>query len=455
MTRRLVLNAVLRGQVGGHAAAWRVSSADVADVTTLPYWVSLAETLERARFDTLFFADVLALVEDPGMSLGWPLDPFVLITALAARTSDIGLVATHSTTFNQPYSTARQLASIDHLSGGRAGWNVVTSTSDAAAQNHGAQQIPEHDLRYRVADDYLQAVKKLWVAWQPDALVADRGTGVLVDPDAVRAVNHEGEFHRVRGPITTTRSPQTVPLIAQAGGSPAGIDLAGKHADLVYARQVELGAAQEYYARIKRSAVAHGRSPSDVLVLPGVVPVIGDTAAEALDTVRALREANGLERRLPDLEAALGLELSAADLDRPFPYDALAAHGTVSPLARSIAEAAPGTLRDVVQHTYGAFAESSGHRVVAGTAEQVAQDLAQWFAADAIDGVSVHVNVLPDDLDAFADRVVPLLQERGLVQTEYAPGTLRDKLGLPLPAVDTSGFTPFWPAHSRTPEVVA
>lgn len=447
MSRRLILNAVLRGQLGGHTAAWRVSSSDVREVTTLGYWTGLASTLEKAKFDSLFFADVLAVPDDPNMSLQWPVDPLILIASIGAVTKDIGVVATHSTSFNSPYNTARQLSAIDHLTGGRAGWNVVTSSLEGSAGNFGSTPLPEHDLRYRVAGDYLDAVKKLWTAWADDAIVADRVSGQLFDTDRIRSVHHDGEFFEVRGPITTSRSPQTVPVIAQAGGSAPGIDLAARHADIVYTRQVDLQGAQQYYSAIKNGAVGYGRNPEHVKILPGFVPVVGDSEAEAVDYVRHLRDLNDLPRRLPQFGDAVGISFDRSDLDEEFPYEKLdvsTGSAVRSQIQRSGVVSGPVSLREVLQQVYGPMSESSGHRVVANTASRIADTIAEWFHARALDGISVHPHVLPDGLDAFAESVVPLLQDRGLVQTEYAPGTLRDKLGLPIPTVDDTAFTPAW-----------
>ncbi|PRY13057.1 NtaA/DmoA family FMN-dependent monooxygenase [Kineococcus rhizosphaerae] len=397
-----VLNAVLRGQLGGHTAAWRVSRADVTANTTLEYWSELGRVLEEAVFDALFLADTLAVPDDPASPLQWPLDPFILVAALAGSTEHLGLVATHSTTFNEPFTTARQLASIDHLTRGRAGWNVVTSTDDNSARNYGRDRLPEHDLRYEVAQDYVTAVIALLSAWEPDPFVADRESGELLRRDAVREVNHHGPHYRVRGPLHTTRSPQTVPLIAQAGGSPSGIDLAGRFADVVYTRQPDLQGSVDYRRRVRAAAVGHGRAADDVRVLPGVVPVVGASRDAAL-------------QRVHDLQAA-------------------------DTVARDRFDHAPT----------GPQAESSGHRLLAGTALQIADDLTRWYEAGALDGVSVHVNVLPDDLEAFAASVLPILRSRGLVREEYAPGTLRERLGLPAPRVDESAFGPRWSEPVRT-----
>ncbi|WP_220291764.1 NtaA/DmoA family FMN-dependent monooxygenase [Microbacterium trichothecenolyticum] len=396
MTAPLILNAVLRGQLGGHTAAWRVSRAEIAANTTLEYWAELAGILEDARFDTLFLADTLAVPDDPATPLQWPLDPFILIAALASATSSIGLVATHSTTFNDPFTTARQLASIDHLTKGRAGWNVVTSLDDNAALNYGRDRLPEHDLRYDIAQDYVAAVIELLHGWAPDALVADRDSGELVRRDAVRAIDHAGPYHRVRGPLHTTRTPQTVPLLAQAGGSPAGVDLAGRYADIVYTRQLDIHGAVDYRRRVRAAAVHHGRAAHHVRILPGVVPVVAGSRGEALDRVEELRRTDAAAR---------------------------ARHGYAAG---------------------GPAAESSGHRILAGTAIEIADDISRWHDAGALDGISVHVNVLPDDLEVFAETVVPLLRRRGLIESAYEAGTLRDRLGLPTPDADESGFSPRW-----------
>lgn len=303
--------------------------------------------------------------------------------------------------------------------------------------------LPEHDLRYRVAGDYLDAVKKLWTAWADDAIVADRVSGELFDTSRIRSIHHDGQSFDVRGPITTSRSPQTVPVIAQAGGSEPGIDLAAKHADIVYTRQVDLEGAQKYYSAIKNGAAGYGRNPEHVKILPGFVPVVGDSEAEAVDYVRHLRELNDLPRRLPQFSDAVGIRFDRSDLDDEFPYEKLdvSSGSAIRTRTQRSGEDTRVSVGEVLQQVYGPMTESSGHRVVANTASRIADTIAVWFHARTLDGISVHPHVLPDGLDAFADSVVPLLQDRGLVQTEYAPGTLRDKLGLPVPTVDDSAFT--------------
>lgn len=449
----LILNLVLRVQ-GSHGAAWRHPSSQVERIPTLDYYADLARTAERGGFDTLFLTDTLAAPGVPEDSLQWPLDPIAVLSAVAARTSSIGLIGTHSTTFNEPYTTARQFASLDHVSDGRAGWNVVTSSSELSASNYGLEELPEHDGRYRRAQEFLEVAIALWNAWRPDAVLADRAGDRLVDPEGVRAVNHRGEHFSVRGPLNVPRSPQGVPLLAQAGSSEAGRELAARFADVVYVQQNDVEEAVRFRSGLRSRAAALGRRPDAVRVLPGLIPYLGRTEAEARDLQFELLDLHGTDRLLDRLSGVLGRSLTGRRLDAPFPAELVADAvdtGQSKSLAFRLAEylsTGSRTLREVL-----AWVDSgSFHRTIVGTAEQVADGIEDWFRRGALDGVSVIPPLLPQGLDDVVEQVVPILQERGLRPAVPRRGTLRDRLGLPAPVADESAFTPHFDSLPRVPE---
>ena len=307
MTQKsLLLNFVIRAH-GSHAGGWRHTSAPASALTTLDYYRNLVKTAERGLFDLVFLTDTLSLSRDPVEALQWPLDPVLLMAALSAETSHIGLIATHSTTFNAPFNSARLFASLDHLSNGRAGWNVVTSTGDATAQNFGGQTITEHDARYRQAGEYLDAVLALWHSWEPDAIIDDKTGGTLVRQDGIRAVNIKGEHYAVRGPLNTPPGPQGVPLLSQAGSSEAGRDLAARYADIVYAFHTDLADAKAYRDDLRRRASQIGRDPDTLRLLPGIVPYVASTEAEAKELRRELFELDNPQAQIEKAGKLLGL----------------------------------------------------------------------------------------------------------------------------------------------------
>ncbi|GAA3224000.1 NtaA/DmoA family FMN-dependent monooxygenase [Oerskovia jenensis] len=439
---RLVLNFVLRVQ-GSHGAGWRHRSSEIERVPTLDYYADLARTAERGVFDSLFLTDTLAASANPEDALQWPLDPVTILGAVAARTTHIGLIGTHSTTFNVPFNTARQFASLDHVSGGRAGWNVVTSSTDLAAPNYGLDVLPEHDERYRRAAEYLDVTIDLWNAWRADAVVADRAADRLVDTDGIRAVNHQGTYFSVRGPLNVPRSPQAVPLLAQAGSSESGRDLAARYADLVYVQQNDLDEAVRFRTDVRSRAAAYGRRPGAVVVAPGLIPFIGRSVREAQELQHELLDLHGTDRLLERVSTVIDRSLDGYALDGPFPVDLVSDArdtGQSKSLAYRIAEytsTGTYTLREVL-----AWVDSgSFHRTIVGTPEDVADGIQHWFERGALDGVSVIPPVLPRSFEQFVDEVVPILQRRGLTESSYGEGTLRDRLGLPAPVSDESRFT--------------
>lgn len=432
--RSLILNLVIRAQ-GSHAGGWRLSSAGARDVLDLDYYSAIVRTAERGFFDTAFLTDTLALSGDPGEALQWPLDPLVLMAALVGATEHLGLIVTHSTTFNSPYNTARYFASLDHLSKGRAGWNVVTTSQDASARNFGLDTIPEHDGRYVRAAEYIEAALALWHAWGPDAVIGDKASGLLVDPAAIRRVDFAGDYDKVRGPLNTPRSPQVVPLISQAGASGPGRDLAARYADVVYAHHGSIAEAKAYADDLRGRARAFGRDPSALRLLPGLVPYIRSTEAEARQLTESLFELDAPDAQTARASELLGVPFGRADLDRSVDWHAIAEArarwGNAAKVERLLATRdaadAPATLRDLVIRLDLRFQ----HKALVGTPEQAADYIAEGYETGAFDGISIIPPVLPDEIETFVDHVVPQLQARGIHKTAYAPGTLREKLGLP------------------------
>lgn len=435
--RHLILNYVIRAQ-GSATAAWRHPSSRIEDVTDLGFYLAQAKLAESGKFDAVFLTDTLAQSATVDDALQWPLDPIVLLSAVAALTSDIGVIATHSTTFNDPYNTARAFASLDHVSGGRAGWNVVTSTLGAAARNFGREDVPEHDARYRRAAEYLAVVTQLWNAWLPGAVIGDAATGDLVDTDLIQAINYESSQFRVRGPLNTPTSPQVAPVIAQAGGSPAGRAFAAAYADIVYAQHNGHDDARTYREDLRARAVKAGRSADAVKLLPGLVPFVGASRAEAEKFRRELVELHDPTDTLVRLGEKIGADLSELDLSAKAPEHLLNAIAA-SDLGSSVDFSGNPTWREIGYR----FDSRYTHKIVAGTPEDVADYIEVGYTSGAFDGVSIVPPVIPLGLEEFVDRVVPILQRRGVHKKEYSGGTLRERLGSTPPSFDTTN----WQGH--------
>ena len=426
--RQMHLGFIMLG-AGGHVAGWRMPGAQFGS-ENLPLLQHLARTAERGKFDFLFLADALntGLDAHPGMMLRF--EPLTLLAALAMSTSRIGLGATVSTTYSEPYNTARAFASLDHLSGGRAAWNVVTGSSPDAAANFSSTPHPPHAERYARAAEYLHVVRGLWDSWNDGAVLGDKATGRFADPASLHVLDHHGPFFDVRGPLNISRPPQGHPVILQAGASNAGRDFAAATADVVFTVQQDLGDAIAFAADLRARCVAHGRPAEAIRILPGVSVVLGRTEAAARATIAELAALADPQAALRVLSDRLGHDLSRYPLDSPVPE--LPPSGMMQGHAVTLAALARRhrmTLRELRDYT----AASSGHRVVHGTAAMVADDLAAWFHAGAADGFVVSCPFYPAPLDAFVDDVVPLLVARGLFRAEYGGRTLRDHLGLPRP----------------------
>jgi FMN-dependent oxidoreductase (nitrilotriacetate monooxygenase family) len=432
--RQLHLNAFLM-EAGHHEAAWRLPESNPRADFDLAHWVHLARLAESARFDSLFLADGPALQGTGEFRAPGQLEPLTLLTALAAVTEHIGLIATVSTTYNEPYNLARRLASVDHVTGGRVGWNIVTSATEAEAANFGLADRPLHADRYQRAEEFLEVALKLWDSFGEDAVLADKETGRWGDPTRIRAINHVGQHFRVAGGLNVPRPPQGYPLLVQAGASPDGRAFAGRFAEAVFTAHQTLASAQDFYADLKQRAAANGRDPDHVVVLPGIVPILGATEAEARAKAQRLDDLRVPEYGLAALATVLEVDPAELPLDAPLPehvVDRTRREGFVSraDLIIEFATRESLTVRQVLSRLGG----GRGHNVVVGTPEQVAETLETWFTQGAADGFNVMGAALPSGLEEFIDQVLPLLRARGLFREEYAGATLRDNYGLPRPA---------------------
>jgi len=433
--RKMVLSYLMSG-AGMHQSSWRLPGSRVEEAFKLSLYSDIAQKAEAAKLHLLFHADSpthnqSAIATRPLRYL----EAVTLATAVAARTSRIGVIATMSTTFGEPYNIARQIASLDHISGGRAGWNFVTSFG--GAENFSDQPLPEHAVRHHRADEFLRLVRKLWDSWDDDAVVLDRETGLWADPSKIRPVDFNGEIFKVTGPLNMPRSPQGRPILVQAGASDAGRTMAARHADLVYTTGTTLEEAQTYYRDIKRKTLAEGRQPDDVKVLPGAVPVIGATFAEAEEIHRELSALINFETGRGALQAMMPeVPLKELDLDKPIPEEMLPDPEKLDSFKsrflvyRDMTVNEGRTLRQLIAH----HAMSGGHWVPFGTADQVAEALIDRFNSDAGDGFNLSAQYVPGGFEALADKLVPALQERGYFRTDFEGETLRENLGLrPVP----------------------
>jgi len=431
--RTLHLNAFLM-EAGHHEAAWRLPQSAPAADFDLDHWIGLARLAEAEKFDSLFLADGPVLQGTGEFRTPGQLEPLTLLTALAAVTERIGLIATVSTTYNDPYNLARRLASVDHVSGGRAGWNIVTSATEEEAANFGLDERPLHAARYERADEFLDLVTKLWDSWGDDAILADKESGRWADPSRIRSVDHRGQYFQVAGGLNVPRPPQGYPLLVQAGSSDAGRAFAAKYAEAIFTASQTLDHAQEFYGDIKKRAAAEGRDPSRVIVLPGIVPIIGSTEAEARALAAQLDDLRVPEYGLLALAKVLEVEPHELPLDEELPQHVIDRPRREGFISRSqlIIELATRerlTVRQVLSRLGG----GRGHNVVVGTPEQITDVLLTWFEQGAADGFNIMGAALPSGLEAFIEHVLPGLRERGLFRDEYEGRTLREHYGLDRP----------------------
>jgi alkanesulfonate monooxygenase len=422
---------------GHHVAAWRDPDVDPHGRQHLAHYLDAARLAERGKFDLLFMADTNATFGPDDVET-WTrttqasrLEPITLLAAMAAATERIGLVATATTTYFEPFHVARFFASLDQISGGRAGWNLVTSLAVAEAYNFGKESHPHHGDRYARAREFAKVVLGLWDTWEDGAVVADKQTGIYLDRSKLHFLNHKGKHFSVRGPLTVHRSPQGHPVIVQAGQSEDGRDLAGETAEITFTVQQDLDAAKAFYADIKRRALACGRPPGAIKVMPGVMTVIGRTSAEAADKYERLQALLSPELAIKDLSSHFGFDMSDLPLDGPVPdpSPAVEQKGRVKVMVE-LARRENLTIRQLYKRVYG----QRGHRVVIGSPGEVADALELWYRAGAADGFNLLPLTFPGGLEDIVDLLIPELQRRGLFRKEYEGKTLRENLGLAIPA---------------------
>ncbi|HEY6762744.1 MAG TPA: LLM class flavin-dependent oxidoreductase [Baekduia sp.] len=430
--RRLHLNAFLMSS-GHHEAAWRLPESDPHADFDVGHWIRLARIAERGKLDSLFLADGPALWHSAEHRPAGALDPLILLTVLAAATERIGLIATASTTYNSPYNLARRFNSLDHVSGGRAGWNIVTTSSRGAAQNFGLDVHPDPVARYARADEFVDVALRLWDSWEDGASLGDKAAGRYTDPTRIHPIGHHGEHFRVEGPLNAPRSPQGHPLLVQAGSSTAGKALAARHAEAVFTAQQTLADGQAFYADLKGQVEDAGRDRDSLKILPGVVPILGGTEAEARARAQQFDDAIVPAYGLAQLAELLQVPADALDLDAQLPSEIPDADPD-SPSRPALVVTLARRERLTVRELIGRLGGGRGHRTLTGTPEQVADDLQTWFEQGAADGFNVMGAALPRDLEDFVDQVVPILRTRGLFREDYSGATLRDHYGLPRPA---------------------
>jgi len=428
--RQLKLGFMLHG-VGMGWGDWRHPDADPTASTNFAYYKKQAQLAEAAKFDFLFVADSVFITEKSSPHYLNRFEPLTILSALAGATSHIGLVATLTASYSEPFNVARQFASLDHISGGRAGWNVVTSWLEGSAENYSKSRHLAHDTRYRLAAEYLDVVQGLWDSWEDDALVHDKRSGQFFDPAKLHTLNHKGEFFQVKGPLNIARSAQGQPVIFQAGASEDGKNFAALRSDAIFVHHENIEDGKAYYQDIKTRAAGFGRDPDQLFVLPGIRPVIGSTAEEAERKYQEFAGLTSIENALSMLGRPFNdYDFLQHDLDAPFPD--IGEHGansnqSTSGKILSVARGENLTLRQT------ALRFATPRTEFVGTPDQVADAFQRWLEERGSDGFVVNVS-LPRELEVFVEAVVPILQSRGLYRTEYEGETFRDNLGIPVPA---------------------
>lgn len=424
-----------------HPTGWRHPEAICETDLSFKLLTDMARMAERGKLDCLFFQDSVAIPGSTAVYGGQPfrvksgrqahIEPVSAIAALGVLTKHIGLISTCTTSYNEPYNVARRFLTIDHISGGRAGWNLVTSQIEDESENFGFDQHMPHAERYERAEEFYEVVTGLWDSWEEGGLLRDKKTGNYIDRDKIHFLDHVGKYFRVKGPLNITRSPQGWPVIAQAGSSEAGRELAARTADVVFTAQTKIDEAKAFFADVKGRTAKYGRTPDDIKIMPGLTPVLGRTMEEAKANYEYLQTLMPDDVALQSLShISGGLDLSKFPLDGPLPElppsnAAKARQALVVKTARDHNM----TLRQIARHT----AAGTGHRVIIGTPEYMADEMEKWLKEEAADGFNVVCNHYPKPFEDFCTEVVPLLQKRGIFRTAYEGQTLRDRLGLKVP----------------------
>jgi FMN-dependent oxidoreductase (nitrilotriacetate monooxygenase family) len=436
MKRQMHLNLFIHSR-GHHEASWRHPAASPRSLFDIRYYQELAQQAEAGLFDSIFFADQLALQDDIAHGPRTGLEPLTVLSALAVSTHRIGLISTASTTYTEPFNLARQFASLDHISRGRIGWNIVTSWSALSACNYGGTGLLSHAERYERAEEFMTVVRGLWDSWADDALLDDRASGRYAKPDRIRPINHERNYYQVAGPLNLPRCPQGRPVLVQAGSSDQGRDFAARYAEAIFTAQLQKQAAQDFYVDLKSRVVAAGREADQALILPGLSPLIASSEAEAQRLSEELGELANPEAGRRRLSGRFGgYDFSHLPLDKPLEPEDFPDPSTVE-AARSRTEVILEFVRrekSTLRQLLAMLAGARGHHTFAGTPEQVADLMVDWFNDGAADGFNVMPPVLPAMLEIFIAEVIPLLQRRGLFRTAYEGKTLRAHYGLAEPA---------------------
>jgi FMN-dependent oxidoreductase (nitrilotriacetate monooxygenase family) len=435
MKRQLHLNLFIHSR-GHHEASWRHPASSPLALTDIRYYQDLAQRAEAALFDSIFLADQLALGEDVAQAARTWLEPLTVLAAVAVVTKRVGLIATASTTYTEPFNLARQFASLDHISNGRVAWNIVTSWLATAARNFGGAAQVSHADRYARAEEFMKVIKALWDSWADDAVIDDRAGGRYTRPDRIRPINHRGDFYQVAGPLNMPRCPQGRPVLVQAGSSDTGRRFAARHADAVFTAHMAKTTAQEFYANLKALAAAEERSSDQVLILPGLSPMIGSTEAEAQRMAREINDLTDPEVGRKRLSGRFGgYDFSHLSLDRPLSPEDFPDPDSVE-AARSRTEVILNLVRrdkPTLRQLLGYLAGARGHLTTAGTPEQIADLIEDWFTDGAADGFNIMPPLLPAQLEVFGTEVIPLLQQRGLFRKAYTGETLREHYDLAWP----------------------
>lgn len=425
---------------GNHVAAWLHPEAQIDAGVNFAHYAEVAQIAERAKFDLIFLADALATREGNLDALRrWPqymayFEPLTLLSAIAAVTRNIGLVATATTSYNEPYLVARKFASLDHISGGRAGWNVVTSTNPAEPLNFGRDRHFDHADRYERAREFTEVVRGLWDSWEDDAFVRDRESATYFLPEKLHRLDHAGKYFKVRGPLNVARAPQGYPVVAQAGSSEAGKEFAAETAEIVFSAQTVLAKAKDFYRDVKERMAKYGRPTDQLKIMPGLNPIVGRTEAEAREKHEYLQSLIHPDVGRLLLQPELGdIDLTGLPIDEPIPAHLLPADTNASKAGLNIMRSMVLDEKLTIRQMYMRYAGARGQRTIVGTPKQIADEMETWFHENAVDGFLIQPGTLPAGLQDFADLVVPELQSRGLFRTEYDGRTLRENLGLARP----------------------
>ena len=436
--KRQMALAVLASGTGSHVASWLHPATKPSGGTDIAHYRRMAQLAERGKFDLFFIADTpAARTEMLEAYSRYPLfmnvfEPITLLSNLAGATEHIGLGGTVSTSFSEPYNVARQFASLDHISAGRAAWNVVTSANDFAARNFGHAKLAAHASRYARAREFVEVVQKLWDSWDDDAFIRDRDQGLFFDPAKQHAVHHEGAHFKIDGALNIQRAPQGQPVIIQAGASETGKDFAAETAEVVFASHGELPRGQAFYADLKARMAKYGRHPDELKILSGLPVIIGETEQEALDKRETLQ--NLIHPVVGKMRLGMDLELDLSDLplDEPIPEELI-------PKSSNLHQAYFNRIVEMIRNENLTLRQlylryERGNKTLCGTPTSIADHMEEWLTAGAADGLMLNFPILPDGLEAFVQLVVPELQRRGIFRTEYTGHTLRDHLSLARPA---------------------